>query len=298
MNPSPHALPARLSIAVAAVCLAVSAAHAQNPAPGQAPDQAPAPATLQLPPTTPQNPDNAWLAKAAALYYSSAKAGLTGFDCSIYPDWHTLFITANKGESVAEDDPRIALLKTVKITMHARMKASSTLEWILEPNPDKPLDEASNQLLDGMHQSVQQTLEGFLQFWGPFIDGSVVPDSADGLEITHTPAAHTIHTTQSGTELTEIFSSDLVLEHFNVDLNGTSIKFSPAYTSTPQGLLVNKFEAHILPAGAPPEKTQVMKVGVEYQSLNGLTIPAHLHMEVVDTGTFNFAFDGCTTNPK
>jgi hypothetical protein len=41
-----------------------------------------------------------------------------------------------------------------------------------------------------------------------------------------------------------------------------------------------------------------MKVGIEYQSVNGLTIPAKLNMAVVGTGLFNFAFDGCTTNPK
>jgi hypothetical protein len=41
-----------------------------------------------------------------------------------------------------------------------------------------------------------------------------------------------------------------------------------------------------------------MKVGVEYQPVNGLTIPSSLNMEVVGIGVFKFTFDGCTTNPK
>ena len=49
----------------------------------------------------------------------------------------------------------------------------------------------------------------------------MVPDSAEGLEITHTPTVHTIHAKQGDTELTEVFSSDLVLEQFNVNMNGT-----------------------------------------------------------------------------
>jgi hypothetical protein len=109
---------------------------------------------------------------------------------------------------------------------------------------------------------------------------------------------HTIHAKQGDTELTEVFTSERVLEQFNVDMKGTSIKFSPGYKPTPQGLLVSGFEAHIMPAGTPPEQAQVMKVGIEYQSVNGLTIPAKLNMAVVGTGLFNFAFDGCTTNPK
>ncbi len=199
---------------------------------------------------------------------------------------------------MAEDDPRIILLKNVKITMHARMKGGSTLDWVAASNPDKALDQSSTDLLDGMHQSVQQTLEGFLQFWSPFMEGTVVPDSTQGLEITHTPTEHTIHAKQGTTELTEVFSSDLVLKQFNVNLGSTSIKFAPAYKPTPQGLLVNAFDAHIMPAGVPPEQAQVMKVGIEYQTANGLTIPAQLNMEVEGTGTFNFTFDTCTTNPK
>jgi len=287
MNPRPYASPAKTLIAVAAICLAASAGRAQSPAPKPAAAAA-----------TSASSDKAWLAKAAALYYSSAKAGLTGFDCSVQPDWHTLFVTAGKGEPVADDDPRIALLKTVKITLHARMKGNSVLDWATVAKPEKPLDDSSTALLDGLHQSVQQSLEGFLQFWTPFMDRSVVPDSAEGLEISNTPAAHTIHAKQGGTDLTEVFSKDLLLQQFNVDLNGTSIKFSPAYKPTPQGLLVNGFEAHILPTGTPPEKAQVMKVGIEYQTLGGLVIPSQLRMEVVGTGTFDFVFDGCTTNPK
>jgi hypothetical protein len=178
------------------------------------------------------------------------------------------------------------------------MKGGSTIEWTAVDDPAKPLDQTTTQLLNGMHLSVEQTLEGFLQFWSPFMENAVVPDSADGLEITHTPTVHTIHAAQAATDLTEIFNSDLILEHFNIVLNGTSIKFSPAYSPTPQGLLVNGFQAHILPAGTPPDKAQDMKITVDYQTVNALLIPAHLTMQIGGAGIFNFTFDSCTTNPK
>jgi hypothetical protein len=242
--------------------------------------------------------DAEWLVKTSKLYYSSSKAGLTGFDCSVHPDWRTLVMSTSKGEVVADDDPRITLLQGVRIGLHARMNGGSTVEWEAESAPDKPLDENSTAMLNKIHQTLEQTLQGFMQFWSPFMEVAIVPNTTEGLEITHTPTAHTIHAKQGETELTEVFANDLVLEQFNVNLNGVSIKFSPAYKPTPQGLLVHGFEAHILPAGATPEKTQVMKVGVEYQSLNGQTIPGQLNMEIVGAGTFNFAFDGCTVNPK
>ena len=293
-NRLPFAPPPLLLLAVAAICLTVSSARAQTPLPGQGPNAGPAPSTT----SKPKPEDNAWLAKTSKLYYSSTKAGLTGFDCAVHPDWHKLFVSASKGATVAEDDARITLLKTVKITIHARMKGGSTIDWVAATDPAKPLDPASTQLLDGMHQSVEQTLEGFLQFWSPFMEDAVVPDSAEGLEITHTPTEHTIHAAQAGTDLVEVFSSDLLLQQFNIVLNGTSIKFSPAYTPTPQGLLVSGFKAHILPSGASPDQAQEMKVDIDYETVDGLLIPGHLVMEVVGTGIFNFALDGCTTNPK
>jgi hypothetical protein len=298
MKRLPLAPPARLVVALAAICLAAFGARAQAPAASSPLAAAPASGQSAQPAAAKPNPENAWLAKTGKLYYSSARAGLSGFDCAVHPDWHTLFVSASKGEPVAEDDARILLLKTVKITLHARMMGGSTIDWVDTSDSGKPLDQSSTEVLDGMHQSVQQTLEGFVQFWSPFIDGSVVPQSADGLDITHTPTVHTIHAKQGETELTEVFNPDLVLEQFNVVLSGTSIKFSPAYESTGQGLLVNGFRAHIVPAGSGPGQAQDMTVAIEYQKIGDIPIPGHLSMEVMGTGKFDFTMDGCAINPK
>jgi hypothetical protein len=287
MNRLPFARLARLLAAFFAIGIAGTAACAQDSAPVATPQQ---PAQ--------RNPDNDWLAKTNKLYYSSAKAGLTGFDCAVHPDWHTLLVSTGNGAAVPEDDPRIALLKGVKITMHARMRGGSTIEWVADSNADKPLDQDSTDLLESVHKSAEQTLEGFMQFWGPFMEATVVPNSAGGLDITHSPTGHTIHAKQADTELTEIFSSDLVLKQFNVNMSAASIKFLPTYKPTAHGLVVSAFDANILAVGTAPEQAQVMKVGIEYQPVGTLIIPGKLKIEVVGTGTFNFTFDGCTTNPK
>jgi len=242
------------------------------------------------------NPDDAWLQKTGSLYYSTAKSGLGGFDCVVHPDWRTLFLTADTGSTVAADDARILLLETVKINLHAHLQGGSTLDWSQNQDPGKPLDDDSTALLSKMRQATEQTLEGFLQFWTPFVDGSVVPESADGLAITHTGTQHTIHAQQGETALTETFSSDLLLEHFDVDMNGISIKFQPAYKSTDQGLLVKSFQAHVQPAGVPADQAQEMHVDIEYQNLDGFPIPSRLSMDVTNNGNFNFVLDGCTVS--
>jgi hypothetical protein len=232
------------------------------------------------------------LAKAGKLYYSTAKAGLDGFACSVHPDWRALFLSANKDSPVAADDPRLVQLNSVKIALHAHLKGSSTLDWTPPANPD----EDSSKLLDNMHQATEQTLQGFLQFWTPFVDGSAVPSNAEGLEVTPTGNGYRLHAKQDGTEVTELMDSNLVLRHFDVSMSNSTVKFAPTYQATEKGLLVEGFLAHILAAGAPPEQEQEMHVTILYQTLDGFPIPAKLFMEVVNTGVFNFTLDGCTVD--
>jgi len=284
--------PVRLIAALAVACMA-AAAFAQAPF-------APAvPVVSGQSQTQPSNSENdAMLAKAAKLYYSTSRAGLSGFTCAVHPDWHALFVSAQPGSAISPADERIVLLNSVKITLHARMKGGSTLDWEPASEPNKPSDQDSTNLLKNMHQATEQNLQGVLPFWTVLVDGSAIPDSAEGLEIAPTASGYKIHFKQGTNEVTETLGSSLLLEHFDVNLNGSSIKLVPYYQSTEKGLLVTGFQAQLLPQGTPPQKTQEMRVGIEYKTIEGFPIPSELNMQVVGTGVFNFNFDGCAVSKQ
>lgn len=275
---------------VVAGCFAAGAGAQTSPA--STPAQSASPAA----PASDAN--TAFLTKASRIYYSTSKAGLKGFDCAVHPDWHALFLSAKPGTPAADDDAKILLLKTVAITLHGRLAGGSTLEWNVPADAAKPIDADAQTALDGMHQASEQTLLGFMQFWTPFVDGSVIPSSSDGIEFTHTDKGVTLHADHGGTELTEVLGSDMVLQQFNVATGGAKINFSPRYKTTDQGLLVNGFLAHIQPPSTPADQAEEMHVDIEYQTVSGFPIPAKINVDVVGQGKFNFAFDGCTVNPK
>jgi hypothetical protein len=273
-----------------AVLLAISAtaavigAQAANPA---------APAAAPVQGSTAAETNNELLAKAVKLYYSTDKAGLAGFDCAVHPDWHALFVS-DGNSAIDAADPRIVLLNAVSIAFHARMKGGSGVDWNPPAHPGQPLDKESANLLDKMQAGTAQTLQGFMQFWTPFVDGSIIPDSSDGVEITPTgKGGYTLHADQEGTALTEILDGGLVLQQFNVAMNGMTVDFSPLYKSTEKGLLVTSFVAHIVPAGAATGQADEMHVSIEYQAIDGFPIPAKLNMEELNHGIFNFVLDGC-----
>lgn len=241
--------------------------------------------------------DDALLAKAANLYYSTAKSGLSGFDCAVHPDWREVFVSSRQGASITSaDQANIALLNGVAIRLHARLNNKSSLDWTVAPGAVSDAD--STSLLTQMHSATEQTLLGFMQFWSPFMDGSVLPSNAGGITVTHTSSTFNLHAEQPGTTVDEAFSSDLLLLEYDVTTGGTSVKFAPAYKATPQGLLVEHFLAHLQKVSDPPGAAQEIHVGIEYQTVEGFPIPARLNMELVGTAVFNFALDGCRVNPQ
>lgn len=291
----PFVSPARLLAAIMAAILAALSAFCPMPAHAQSTQPEPSkPASPAAQSAPKPNPNDELLAKAASLYYSTAKAGLNSFVCSVHPDWRAFLHSIGKGGAGADADPRIVLLNSVKISLHGQMKGGSTIDWTPDPHPEKPLDEDSTSLLNQMHTQTNQTLQGFMQFWTPFVDGSVIPPDSVGLEFTQTENEHRIHADAGETSLTEVFDNGLVLQHFDVVTGGLSVKFAPTYKPTDNGLLVDAFQAHIQPPGVP---AQEMRVEIEYQTLGGKLIPAQVKMNVASTKTFNFVLDGCAVNP-
>lgn len=249
-------------------------------------------AAAQNPPSSPSsNVNNEWLAQAAKLYYSSSKAGLKGFDCALQPDWQTLYASKSGGSVSATDEPQVALLNSVKTALHARMDSGSIVDW--NP-PAQQFDTTQTALLDQMHDAMNQMVQGFMQFWTPFIENQVVPDSSDGLDMTATAdGGMTIHIASSQVEVTEVFDSGHILRQYTVILSGTKILLTPTYSPSDHGLLISHFHATIQPQ-SDPQKVQEMNVDVAYQWLEGFPIPARLDMEVTGVAGLNIAFENCT----
>jgi hypothetical protein len=265
--------PARCVILLMASCFA-TAASAQSPAS-----------------SLPSNANNDWMAQASKLYYSSSKAGLRGFDCTVRPNWQALFTSQNGGQVSAADQTKVNLLNQVGIAIHARMDGGSIMDW--NP-PAEQLDANQAKLLDDMHSALNQTVQGFMQFWTPFIENQVVPDTAEGLDVTTTDdGGRKIHLKTSEIELSETFDSSRILRQYNVVMSGANVDVTPTYSPSEHGLLISHFHAFIRPADAA-QKGQEMNVEVTYQWLEGLPIPAHLDLNVVGVADLDMAFEGCT----
>jgi len=235
--------------------------------------------------------NNDWMAQTAKMYYSSSKAGLKGFDCALKPDWRAFFASKSGGDVKASDEPAVTLLNSVKTAVHARMDGGSIIDW--DP-PAQQLDSTQTALLSQMHGALNQMVQGFMQFWSPFIESQVVPDTAEGLEMTTTAdGGRQFHVATPQVEVTETFDSGHVLRQYNVTMSGTRIQMTPAYTADSHGLLITHFHAFVEPMN-DPQKNMEMNVDVNYQWLENFPVPAQLNMDVVGVAGLNIGFANCT----
>ena len=241
--------------------------------------------------------DDEMLARAARLYYSTKAAGLNGFDCAVHPDWRTLIQSSVKNAVVPDHDPNVLMLERVAMTLHARLNGLSTLEWKQPRDAAESSNRATAALLEQMHRGTEQTIQGFMQFWTPFVDGSIVPARSTGIALVHTDGGVTIRIKQGSANVTEVYSKDMILQRVSLITDASAVDLSPSYDSTDKGLLVSRFVARIRKNGASAEKAQEMHVEIYYQQVDGFPLPSRLNVEVVGTGVFNFQMDGCRANP-
>ena len=235
---------------------------------------------------------DALLAKAKKLYYSYTSEHVAGFDCDVKPDWLKLFSEVNGEQNQKADDPRIVLLNSVKIKIHSHTDASATMDWIEPPNMNDP-----NGVSNAMHSAVSQTLTGFVQFWTPFMDGDIIPDTSSGLEVHKTADGYTLHAEDAETKVDETLDAALTLRKYEVTMNSSQVKFQPEFEQTDKGLVVNYFLAHIIPVDKT-QQGQELHVAVRYQDVQGVEVPREIRMEVVGTGKLNVTLSGCTVTKK
>lgn len=234
--------------------------------------------------------NDAWLAHVRSLYSSTDRDGLHGFSCAVQPDWRTVISSANKGTVDALGERKIAALNGTQVSLVAHMDGTSNID-VNGPAPPADLADVMKTFSDGTKQS----LGGFIQFWAPFANESVIPANSQGVDVTRSAdGGHVLHLADSGTSVTETFDANDVLREYDVKEPDVTALFTPTFTPTPKGLQVTGFLAHYQ-AQRNPE--QVMQVWIQYSDVGGFSVPSNVGMTLVGSATFDFVLSGCRANP-
>jgi hypothetical protein len=286
-------LPPAVSVRIAAVLFALSSMAACAQSPTGAPPASAAP--LQR--ADAASLGDTLLAKATALYASTAKSGLRGFDCGVHPNWEEIRASSRKDAPAPGSDSEIVLLNTVKIALHVRLEGESSMDWEVPEGNSR--DPASGAMLERAHRGIEQTLTSALKLWISLVNGSVAESlGAENVEITQNENGYSVRSRDKRHSLAEEFDRKLLLTRSVIADAGSVVDIAPVFQPTSQGLLLGSFVARVQQAGGAAERAQEIRFSVEYQNVSGAQIPQKLAVEVSHLVTMEFLLDGCTVNLK
>ena len=232
------------------------------------------------------------LLAARKLYYTPTAQGLKSFRCNATVDWKAI-LPRLSGGPVADDNPVLVYLKSVRFTVSDNLNGEGSLTWTDTTTPPANLQKNRDKMRNGL----MQIISGFYQSWNQFVNGGMVPapDSSTTETATVDGGVH-VH----GGNATSVFDSEfdrnmLLLSAHVVDKDLDSTAY-PTYEASTDGLRVSRVR-HVLhqPPTAPAEE---VTMAVTYMQVGSFQLPATLAATLTGTGELDWSFNSCQINPQ
>ena len=196
-------------------------------------------------------------------------------------------LTRLTGKDVAEDNPGLQFLRTVRLSVDDELKGNGSLQWT-DTVPVPPGKEAAmNQTRDGL----QTALAGFFQSWNAYMNGSMVPFPDETVKITEAGQGFHLSGLSKDMKIDEDLDKNMVLTQVLVVTPAMRIQATPAYTSTADGLVVSTVTSQINQPPTAPEMVATFRI--EYAKVDAFQIPSHIVLDIRNTGLIEFGLNNC-----
>ena len=226
------------------------------------------------------------LSAAHAQYYTPTVSGLKSFHCDAAIDWKAM-LTRLTGSEIADDNPGLQFLRTVRLAVSDELRGKGSLEWTNTVDPPAGREEAMNQTREGL----QTALGGFFQTWNAYMNGSMVPLPDSTVTITQAGEGAHLSGASKDMKIDEDFDKNMLLTQVVVVSPSIKVQAAPTYTSTADGLLVSAVTSQInQPPTAPPTEATFR---IDYAKVDAFQIPSHIVLDIKNTGVIEVDLNNC-----
>jgi len=223
-----------------------------------------------------QGPEkNEIISRAAQAYYSLKSDGLTEFHCQAEPDWDSMLKTMKPPPT--DPDQLTPLLKQLRFEVAVGPDGGAIVSHHSDAAPP------SQQMAERLRRvtgGVDQVLTGFFQVWAPFPFGTFFPASGQPTQIEEAGEQYRLTQKQGDADSAVVLTRDFEVTEISVITPKLAATLHPHFTRSEKGYLLNavyatyKVEAN--------QSNLTMKV--EYQNVEGFTLPETLSASVVAQG--------------
>ena len=231
------------------------------------------------------------LLNARPAYYTPTAAGLQSFHCGVTIDWKDLFQRL-QGKTLPDDDPMLKYVQSAHLSVEDNLHSGAHFAWANTGVPDPQIEKRAAQISSGMKQMV----EGFLQSWNGYMNGSMVPAPDDTVTLTDENGALHLRAKTGTMHLDEYFDKSMLLTsaHVTDPSKSMDVLAEPTYMESPKGRIVEDIHS-IVKQPAPAADVDV-RMSVTYREAGGFQLPATMKIDEQNVGTFDFAFTECAVD--
>jgi len=234
------------------------------------------------------------LGQARDAYYNLRNQGLASFQCDVTPNWELLLQNERK-QNPAGADTAIQTLSQIHFT--TSLAADNTVKVTHNnlPGQSEDMMKALSQIYGGM----EQMASGFFDTWKLFMLSAPFPEVTSEYQLQSLPTQYQLSYKEGTTDVVTTMSRDFAISNMQINNSEFTSSIQPTFTRTAQGLRLNGYEASYQSAKA--EETTHLRVSIDYQDVNGLSMLQKLSLSGSYGGApfaIELGFSGCQVTKK
>jgi hypothetical protein len=235
------------------------------------------------------------LTQATQSYYNLRAQGLTGFQCTISPDWEGVLKDERKQDPAAADTAMKLLNQ-----LHFIATVGADSKMIVTHNDLAGQDQQMMNALQQIYTGMTQLTTGFFDTWSLFMLNHPFPDAGSDYKLESIPGdSYRVSYKEGDADVATTMDHDFAISELKVTTTEFTSSIYPQFTKTPKGYVLSGYGSHYQTKNAA--ETTKLKVQVDYQDVEGLTLMQKLNV----SGTYGIndfgievAFSACQLTKK
>lgn len=218
------------------------------------------------------------LQQARASYYSLQREGLAQFKCGVVSNWEKMLAGMRK-TNPEEADRRAKIFSGIRFEFTQPIGGETKVSHSYTGEEHPEMASNFNQIFQG----TEQTIAGFFSTWSGFVVTPFLPDASDNYKLVKDHGQYRVTSEEGEVKVLALMDQNLEIKKVRVTTKAFDSTILTQFSKVQGGYLLTGYDATY---ASPSQGVKGgVKVGIDYQVVDGFQIPKVLHINGASGGS-------------